>query len=405
MQSQTQKPLPPDATDDPNLRPVRILLVLCGLSALYTSVCAAFSFGYGPIWAFIAVVIILPLGICLSEVVGRHPSARWHFLLAVISVVVATFVGTWNYQEHWGLFLLAASGRIYKDVSASSPAVAHLDAGQIWFDDHAVIDDSSAIGWKEHRFTYCVAPVVGAPHQKEVQYWAVGLDCCDSRGGFRCDDANEIDVRGGLVVPRVGAGVSGFDEDGVSSLVYVPPFVIFAIFLTFCLSSYASFLQAAVVGVSTAFALCIVLPEVIGFRVAVASSSHDGFIRAIEASAALSNKMAAQPPLLIRWVAQPAWILAGWNSAAIAIWTLTSVAHLFLAFVACILLHTFYNRKIVDALQRSGAFSAQQQQYGAAGATAGPSASTAGPQASRSGAGGAAFRDPFLLRGTNPMQP
>merc|ERR1719388_222574 len=121
-------------TDDPNFKPVRILWVFPSLSLLFISVCAAFSFGYGPIWAFIAVLMVLPLGICLSEVIGRHLSARWHFLLAVISVVLATFIGTWNYQEHWGLFILAAAGRIYKGVSAATPAVAHLDAGQVWFD-------------------------------------------------------------------------------------------------------------------------------------------------------------------------------------------------------------------------------------------------------------------------------
>lgn len=391
MQSQV------DIDVDPNLKPVRILFALAGLSALYTSVCAAFSFGYGPIWAFVAVILVLPIGIYLSEVVGRHPSARWHFLLAVISVVLATFIGTWNYQEHWGLFLLAAAGRIYKDVSASSSSVAHLDAGQVWFDDHAVIDDSSALGFKEHRYTYCVAPILGQSTQEEVHFWVVGLDCCDDRGGFRCDDANDIKVRGGIVVPRVGAGASGFDEDGVSSLVYVPPFFIFAVFLTFCISSYASFLQAAVLGISTAFVLCIILPEVIGFRLAVAVNSHDGYMRAIQASAALSGKVAAEHPLLIRWVAQPAWLLAAWNSAAIGIWAGTSAAHFFLAFVACVLLSWFYSQKIEEArlkMQRSGAFSAPQ--YGSSG---GPQGS---PQQSRSGV---AFRDPFLLRGQNPMQP
>merc|ERR1719428_1209288 len=101
---------------------------------------------------------------------------------------------------------------------------------------------------------------------------------------------------------------------GWSSLVYVPPFVILAVFMTFCLSSYASFPQAAVVGVSTAFVLCIILPEAIGFRIAVSSSSHDGYIRAIQASASMSNKVAAEHPLLIRWIKEPAWVLAGWNS-------------------------------------------------------------------------------------------
>lgn len=392
-----QKPGGGNAADDPNFKPVRILFVLFGLSALFVSVCAAFSFGYGPIWAFIAVLMVLPCGIFLSEIVGRHPSARWHFLLALISVVVATFVGTWNYQEHWGLFLLAVSGRTYKDVSASAPAVAHLDAGQIWFDDKAIIDDNSAIGYKEFRYTYCVAPVLGAPSQNDVQFWAVGLDCCDDRGGFRCDDANDMKVRGGLVVPRVGAGANGWDEDGVSSLVYVPPFVIFAVFLTFCLSSYATFLQAATVGVSVAFLLCIVLPEMIGFRIAAASSSHDGYIRAIQASAAISNKVAAEHPILIRWVEQPAWLLAAWNSAAITIWVAASGAHFCVMFVACVLLHLFYQRKITDALQRSGAFSQEpsQQPYGAT--------ASQGPSAPRTG--NVAFRDPFLLRGQNPMQP
>merc|ERR1719345_642400 len=75
---------------------------------------------------------------------------------------------------------------------------------------NVTLDDSRAIGISNARHTYCVAPVLdtfgsvepgAAP--PEVQFWAVGRDCCGRRQNFNCDGAALLEnPDGGIVLRR-----------------------------------------------------------------------------------------------------------------------------------------------------------------------------------------------------------
>merc|ERR1719171_3003647 len=71
-----------------------------------------------------------------------------------------------------------------------------------------VLDDTRAIGIASDKHTYCVAPLMskrvsvepwGEP--PEIQFWAVGRDCCNRRQSFECDAASVSPfVKSGIVV-------------------------------------------------------------------------------------------------------------------------------------------------------------------------------------------------------------
>eukprot|EP00971_Amphidinium_carterae_P343899 6483951-Amphidinium_carterae.1 len=60
------------------------------------------------------------------------------------------------------------------------------------------LDIEHAVGYHAGSY-YCVAPVVsssGASHT--IEYMAAGIDCCEQRGTFTCDQAADSSVRSGL---------------------------------------------------------------------------------------------------------------------------------------------------------------------------------------------------------------
>merc|ERR1719375_1962562 len=154
------------------------------------------------------------------------------------------------------MFHYAVMGRTYKDVDAASPAAAYLDAGRIQF-GNASIDYDSGVGFKEYTSTFCVAPIMGKANQQKISFWAVGRDCCDEHGGFKCDDSEQQGVFGGVAIPYVG--VVGYDEstrdddDGLASLAFAPLFGLVALFLTFCLASYLTFFLSFFFGILISF--------------------------------------------------------------------------------------------------------------------------------------------------------
>lgn len=385
--------------DDPNLQrdlqEVRLVPLILGLSFCYVTVSGVFTFSYGPSAALINFLLVIALSIALTELVGRHPSGRWIYLIAVGTVVSATFIGCWNYRENYSLFHYAVMGRTYKDVDAASPAAAYLDAGRIRF-NNVSIDYDSGVGFKEYTSTFCVAPILGKANQQTVNFWAVGRDCCDEHGGFKCDDSEEQGVSGGLAIPYVGT--VGYDEsskdddDGVSSLAFAPLFALVALFLTFCLASYLTFFLSFFFALVIAFGLCIVLPEVFAVRAQVSATSQDAYIRAIIASSALAERQYAMPPVLVRWVAEPNLLLALWHFRAMTAWLVPAGAHFLLVGVACVLIDKYYKGKIAEAVSKK-----ERMKGGGNYGTVGAGQATRGP--------GGTFRDPFLLGGGNPMAP
>jgi len=96
--------------------------------------------------------------------------------------------------------------RHYTNVAPDEPAAAHADASVIVFMEGARPDGTREVGYKRNGQLYCVAPISveagysddEAPNS-DIQYWAIGVDCCGGHKGFTCDDAENKDARSGLV--------------------------------------------------------------------------------------------------------------------------------------------------------------------------------------------------------------
>merc|ERR1719330_921612 len=73
------------------------------------------------------------------------------------------------------------------------------DAGKIYFRHEAVVDVNRSASFKLSDY-YCVAPIVNPKCQGScgMDFWAVGLNCCSERGGFRCGEYWNPKAKSGL---------------------------------------------------------------------------------------------------------------------------------------------------------------------------------------------------------------
>ncbi|CAK0871501.1 unnamed protein product, partial [Prorocentrum cordatum] len=130
------------------------------------------------------------------------PDEKWQFYtvaMCLVAIVAATVVGVFTYGEFLGKYWNARGSHSYANVLPSEDAAGYADAGKLVFAEEARLDVSRALGYKDVN-VYCVAPVLDDAPLAEVQFWAVGVDCCEQRGSFDCDDAWDSDARSGVVV-------------------------------------------------------------------------------------------------------------------------------------------------------------------------------------------------------------
>lgn len=149
-------------------------------------------------WAllFFATVALLAL------IKWVDPDEKWQFYtvaMCLVALVAATVVGVFAYGEFLGKYWNSRSSHSFANVLPSEDAAGYADAGKLVFAEEARLDVSRALGYKDVN-VYCVAPVLDDAPLTEVQFWAVGVDCCEQRGSFDCDDAWDSDARSGVVV-------------------------------------------------------------------------------------------------------------------------------------------------------------------------------------------------------------
>jgi len=100
--------------------------------------------------------------------------------------------------------------RHYTNVAPDELAASHSDASVLVFMEGAIPDGSRYAGYYRYGSTYCVAPIAidAATIEGEetvsnnVQYWAIGKNCCGGHQGFNCDDAQNGNARSGLVMMK-----------------------------------------------------------------------------------------------------------------------------------------------------------------------------------------------------------
>lgn len=290
-------------TASPWLKANGVYAVILSLVIEYFVVCGLTSFYLGSGVLVLSSALLLLQALLGSELLDRrHPSTPWLLLLWLVTAVAATLIGGRNYHASFATYMTAKAGRRYAEVPVAAPASAYADAGVISFASGAAMDAARSVGLRVYGNTYCVAPIVSQDNSTvNVQFWAVGLNCCASRGRFDCDGAGDAAARGGVAVQGPQEG-----EEAASRSILAP-----RIF-------------------------------------------HEGYKRAIAASCSLYQLQSAEAPVLLRWVSSPDAVLIPWLVRALLVWLGSSALYCILAAVVW---RTVSSRKGITA-SRSGRTSA-----------------------------------------------
>jgi hypothetical protein len=132
-------------------------------------------------------------------------------LFCLFAVFCASLVGDAGWSSHWRQYWWTQTGSRVEGNSASTPAAGHVDASVIGFWDlenggtvnGTYVDDLRSAGFKNGHY-FCVAPII-SPETADggfirVNYWAIGVDCCQRSGSFMCDDSRDIEAGYGVVM-------------------------------------------------------------------------------------------------------------------------------------------------------------------------------------------------------------
>lgn len=114
-------------------------------------------------------------------------------LLAMSNGMAVLFGAAFGYLVFSTIFFnyeATMNAATYGNVSPKQRGMGLMDAGRISFTSETWVDGSRSVGYTAAGGVYCVAPVIDSAIVGEIEYWAVGEDCCDMRGGFRCGDLN-----------------------------------------------------------------------------------------------------------------------------------------------------------------------------------------------------------------------
>lgn len=173
-------------------------------SIVFFLVCLLFS--THPFYTFRVVftgfLLVLLLGAVLEMWKRQNEVYRFYFYVALLScaaIIAGIFVGYTTFRSCFQRYWLYDASSVYTNVLPSTPTGVYFDAGFLIFADEAKLDISRSIGYRNVS-RYCVAPIIDDDVGATIEFWAIGLDCCGSRGTFECDDASDRNARTGIVV-------------------------------------------------------------------------------------------------------------------------------------------------------------------------------------------------------------
>jgi len=191
--------------DLPHRKVLGIVVTACWAPWLvFTIVCVVFTGFYR----------FLPTLVWCSVCLGAIPLARsaiqhWRrghtgfFYVSaacLAALLLGSFAGYYNYCMRLDRYWEYENRREYTNVSPDELAAGHMDASAIVFAAGAAPDGTKLGSFHTTSHTYCVAPITIASLEvatEDVQYWAVGVDCCDN---FDCPDVTNTSARAGLVL-------------------------------------------------------------------------------------------------------------------------------------------------------------------------------------------------------------
>lgn len=229
---------------------------------MFSIACGLFAFVYHHfawiVWAVVMLWVILGFMFLILDARSRM-GGSWFMLLAIMcfcAAVNGSIAGMYNYWTNMYPYWSYYEHSTYTNVLPSESAVSHSDAGKIVFSSTARVDTTRALGYKQGT-VYCVAPILDSREVGHVEYWAAGIDCCNSRGDFSCDDTWDPQAKSGLVLPTFIGGSVGMSNTDI------------------------------------------------GIHGKWWKSTRDRFIQAVKMAEATYELKSADNPLLVQWVSDP----------------------------------------------------------------------------------------------------
>jgi hypothetical protein len=149
-------------------------------------------------------------------------------LLCLCAIVLGVVLGMFGWEAFWRQYWWTQTGARYVGNTANTPAGSQLDAAVVNFADPGTntlldgtsVDSSRAAGYRKWHM-YCAAPVLSplstASGLARVNYWAIGIDCCQPYGGFTCGASRSYKGTTGVVMleggyPCPNCNVELFDQ-------------------------------------------------------------------------------------------------------------------------------------------------------------------------------------------------
>eukprot|EP00916_Digyalum_oweni_P012606 GHVL01020819.1.p1 GENE.GHVL01020819.1~~GHVL01020819.1.p1 ORF type:complete len:315 (+),score=38.23 GHVL01020819.1:164-1108(+) len=151
---------------------------------------------YPLVWFLILLLILFSIYVMI---ISRDIGIKSIGLLILLSILISSFIGLWVWTDFTSTYLKLSQGGSYTNVLPTEPSERFSDAAKLVFNNSARIDSARAVGYRAGKM-YCAAPIMDSTDMTKVQFWAVGMDCCDESGSFNCDSAADANSYSGVVI-------------------------------------------------------------------------------------------------------------------------------------------------------------------------------------------------------------
>lgn len=132
-------------------------------------------------------------------------------LSIIAAVSCGAVVGLLIYAVFGRTAVVYQNSRRYLNAETNLPAGAFADAGRIVFNSEVQVDTHKSAGlFADDGHIYCVAGIK-APSESRIEFWAIGIDCCEAESTFNCGPVTEETAKAGYrvndsrgVFPKMG---------------------------------------------------------------------------------------------------------------------------------------------------------------------------------------------------------
>mmetsp|Transcript_44410 Transcript_44410/g.96519 ORF Transcript_44410/g.96519 Transcript_44410/m.96519 type:complete len:292 (-) Transcript_44410:126-1001(-) len=152
------------------------------------------------VWGLVAMCLFLALLFIILGKTRGLPIQLAVGVLAFGAVVISVPVGISIESQYMAEYWRLDAGASYKNLRASEAGAAHQDATMLHFVAGTAVVLDKSLGYMKAGNVFCVAPIASGTITTSPQFWAVGEDCCDQRGGFTCNDAEDKSALTAIVV-------------------------------------------------------------------------------------------------------------------------------------------------------------------------------------------------------------